>query len=431
MLTDLYNAIMQLIFIITGLVSVKTMVGLITELVGQGDALKDGEETSKEVKKRTAQTAGLAMMGAGASLKIAKAGAKATGSVAKKGLGYIEDKTHIGSKTKALAGRAATYVGNTGVGQKVKSGVATVKGASQAVHNARGLEKMRKEDPDAYANFVALANSGDAMAQAMLTDHQRVTTSYAGIGVLSAFQAGGYAKKAGKGAIKAGKGAAGTFWDATKDVRKQVASMSGISDAYKDAAKESGFDDNKIVEGIGNKLFGYKSDTTKRIQGHVEQADVFIARSHGYAVNNENVRSTPAYNRPVKTEMDANAVLNTKDVNINGATTNVTSGSASTTAGTSSVTAPSASATGMAINTKVTDPIEVRGGELGLDSATIGAIKESGNHTADSINQRLLMVTAGLGKVAEKINNLDSSTRRSNELLKDIAANTKKDDTGR
>ena len=49
-INGLYNAIVQLIFIFTGLVSIRSLVDLVTELVGQGDALKQGEATAKQVQ---------------------------------------------------------------------------------------------------------------------------------------------------------------------------------------------------------------------------------------------------------------------------------------------------------------------------------------------------------------------------------------------
>ena len=74
MFEGLYNAIMQLIFIVTALVSVKELTSLITNLVGQGDALKDGADTGKEVMKRVGQTAAIGALGAGAALKVGQAG---------------------------------------------------------------------------------------------------------------------------------------------------------------------------------------------------------------------------------------------------------------------------------------------------------------------------------------------------------------------
>ena len=79
--TGLYNAIMQLIFIVTGLVSIKSLTDMITQLVGQGDALKDGADTSKEVAKRIGQTAAVGVAGAGLAIKGAQLGAGVARSV--------------------------------------------------------------------------------------------------------------------------------------------------------------------------------------------------------------------------------------------------------------------------------------------------------------------------------------------------------------
>ena len=59
-INGLFNAIVQLIFIFTGLVSIRSLVDLVTELVGQGDALKQGEATGKQVKDFGAKAVGAA-----------------------------------------------------------------------------------------------------------------------------------------------------------------------------------------------------------------------------------------------------------------------------------------------------------------------------------------------------------------------------------
>lgn len=71
-INGLYNAIVQLIFIFTGLVSIRSLVDLVTDLVGQGDALKQGESTGKEVKKLGAKTIGQAGNLAMEPLRFAK-----------------------------------------------------------------------------------------------------------------------------------------------------------------------------------------------------------------------------------------------------------------------------------------------------------------------------------------------------------------------
>ena len=111
MLTGLYNAIMQIIFIVTGLVSIRSLTDMITQLVGQGDALKDGEETAKEVRKRVGQTAAVGAMGAGVALGgvgAAVAGAKLLGGAAK----------DMGGK---VTSKVSDYIGGTRTGKYVNS----------------------------------------------------------------------------------------------------------------------------------------------------------------------------------------------------------------------------------------------------------------------------------------------------------------------
>ncbi len=85
-INGLYNAIMQLIFIFTALVSIRSLVDLVTEMVGQGDALKTGEAVGKEAKqmglKAVGQAGNLAMMPARAARF---AGAKIADNVKTKG----------------------------------------------------------------------------------------------------------------------------------------------------------------------------------------------------------------------------------------------------------------------------------------------------------------------------------------------------------
>ncbi len=71
-MNGLYNAIVQILFIFTGLVSIRSLVDLVTELVGQGDALKQGESTGKQVKDFGAKAIGV---GANIALGPAKFGA--------------------------------------------------------------------------------------------------------------------------------------------------------------------------------------------------------------------------------------------------------------------------------------------------------------------------------------------------------------------
>lgn len=108
---DLYNGLMQCVFIVTGLVSIKSLTEMITQLVGQGDALKDGADTSKEVAKRLGQTAAVGVAGAGLAIKGAKLGKAVAGSV---GGTLANSKTGkaISAKAHGAAGALKDKAGN-------------------------------------------------------------------------------------------------------------------------------------------------------------------------------------------------------------------------------------------------------------------------------------------------------------------------------
>ncbi len=57
-INDLFNALVQLIFIFTGLVSINSIVEMVTDMVGQGNALKEGESAAKDVKALGGKTIG-------------------------------------------------------------------------------------------------------------------------------------------------------------------------------------------------------------------------------------------------------------------------------------------------------------------------------------------------------------------------------------
>ena len=129
MLTGLYNAIMQLIFIVTGLVSIRSLTDMITQLVGQGDALKDGEETAKEVRKRVGQTAAIGLgagalaakgaMAVGGAVKMAGGAAKDLGSKAWNSGPVTSARDKISDKAHSVAGGVSGYVGGSRIGRAV------------------------------------------------------------------------------------------------------------------------------------------------------------------------------------------------------------------------------------------------------------------------------------------------------------------------
>ncbi len=427
MLTDLYNAIMQLIFIITGLVSVKTMVGLITELVGQGDALKDGEETSKEVKKRVAQTAGAAAMGVGATAKVAGMGLKAAGGAAKAVAGKAAG-TETGQAAIGAVRGVASKVKSSKVGSAVGSAVSAVN-IPKKVRTVKELRDLEKNNPIAYGMMQL-----NAVADPTGEDAQKLNlyNSKRGKALLMGAKAGGAVKNSTKSAVKGvyhsavdKEGTLNQMWNATGDFRKQIAGMTGFAGQYEEIAKEAGFDDNKYVEGVGKRLFGYKSGKTKGQDQLDREATAFakkqVAVTHGYDDYKE-AEEKLGRKPGLKVEADKNAVFNVTDTNINAATVDMKAASSKTSTGSSTIASTVSSLADKAINATIANPVDVKG-SVGLSDSSISALKESNNQTAQSINSRLLAVIAGLEYVGDTISRTNRDTNR---ILEKIDSNTQK-----
>ena len=71
---DLYNGIVYILIMFTALVCVKSLTKMVTGLVGQGDALSDGENTMKNVKDMALKTAGVLSSAAAMPIALARRG---------------------------------------------------------------------------------------------------------------------------------------------------------------------------------------------------------------------------------------------------------------------------------------------------------------------------------------------------------------------
>ena len=74
---DLYNGIVYILIMFTALVCVKSLTKMVTGLVGQGDALSDGEQTMKNVKDMALKTAGVLSGAAAMPVALARYGMNA------------------------------------------------------------------------------------------------------------------------------------------------------------------------------------------------------------------------------------------------------------------------------------------------------------------------------------------------------------------
>ena len=172
MFEGLYNAIMQLIFIVTALVSVKELTSLITNLVGQGDALKDGADTGKEVMKRVGQTAAIGAMGAGAALKVGQAGlgvARNVGSTIANSKTVQGAKEKVGSGVQNLRNKTSEWYTKTNFGhsrqeKKAAEGFAAMFGDPDAEVNRSRWQNF-KDKHEGVANVSnKLSNVGNRVS---------------------------------------------------------------------------------------------------------------------------------------------------------------------------------------------------------------------------------------------------------------------------
>ena len=101
-LSNIYNGIMGMIIMFTALVCIKSIVKMVTELIGQGDALKAGEETGKAVKELGLKTAGLASSAVMMPATVARG---AMGVARQHGLaqGRFNDHTYFDKDGNALS----------------------------------------------------------------------------------------------------------------------------------------------------------------------------------------------------------------------------------------------------------------------------------------------------------------------------------------
>lgn len=145
-INGLYNAIVQLIFIFTGLVSIRSLVDLVTELVGQGDALKQGEATGKQVKDFGAKA-----VGAAANIYMAPARAmnrvrrnRAARRDAAENLEYDDEGNVIGA-------------GNTGTGTRGLNAMSRRQSARGALASAANRITRGRYGANSDANREAIA----------------------------------------------------------------------------------------------------------------------------------------------------------------------------------------------------------------------------------------------------------------------------------
>lgn len=135
------DLIAQSLLIIVGLITIKSLISVLSGLIGAADANETGEKISKEVGsvagKATAMTVG-----------AAKLGAKATGGLLSgigKGAGWISDKTGLTNKLKGVGSK----ISNSKFGKSVKGFAGKVGHLKDRVTGMDKVKGKQKEQAEA------------------------------------------------------------------------------------------------------------------------------------------------------------------------------------------------------------------------------------------------------------------------------------------
>ena len=352
MFEGLYNAIMQLIFIVTALVSVKELTSLITNLVGQGDALKDGADTGKEVMKRVGQTAAIGAMGAGAALKVGQAGlgvARNVGSTIANSSTVQGAREWLNSGEERKGARAfRTFMGTETRSDRMLNSMASLRDKAKGGLSS-GADKIRNSRiGQGVSSGVQSISDWGSNAKEAVRDYVETNPYVQGM-----MSGGRYAahlgQKAVSGATKAGDWVSG----GVSNIRQNIAKDENVSGLIKNATKgltgvtgatlkASGiagtvhglFDDGAIpfadqASAVYKKYTGIKEGKAKKDADDADAAEAMIkqaqttssmTRDQLMGVNDTNRAEMSDVNMRTLTDAIVDAI---KNININGGTVTV------------------------------------------------------------------------------------------------------------
>ena len=277
MFEGLYNSIMQLIFIVTALVSVKELTSLITNLVGQGDALKDGADTGKEVMKRVGQTAAIGAMGAGAALKVGQAGlgvARNVGSTIANSKTVQGAKEKVGSGVQNLRNKTSEWYTKTNFGhsrqeKKAAEGFAAMFGDPDAEVNRSRWQNF-KDKHEGVANVSnKLSNVGNRVSGGVSNIGSKVSS---GVTKAGDWVSGGVSNirqnlKKDETLFGDGKDNPGLIKNATEGLTGlagAASQASGIHGSFKSLVDDGAVPFEKQVTALYSKYFGEDLGSAKK-----------------------------------------------------------------------------------------------------------------------------------------------------------------------
>lgn len=335
-INGLYNAIVQILFIFTGLVSIRSLVDLVTELVGQGDALKQGEATGKQVKDFGAKAIGVgANIAMGPARFAANAGRRAANwrneSKVRKNMAFDENNNVVGAGTEG----ASTYQRNS-MWTNAKGAMASAGnrmtfgrrfGDSESLQ-ARNQNKERRqktrefmENGGQITQMTGKDDEGNPIYENVQGRYHKLSNSTSS----NVWAATGFGKKIEEGAAKFGPGVPGLEGfarrkkekeeeKAEKQAREEYKKNRKIQEDYEKEYNKSkggeGTTENDSKESPKNNLDTSSTPTTATGPGSVSAdnapvsltSDVNVMNAPEVRIKQDNAEETPPINTTIETQ---------------------------------------------------------------------------------------------------------------------------------
>lgn len=358
-LITLINNVMRGLFIIVGALMVSEMASTISQLIGAGDALKEGGEMVGKVTSAVGKGAMVAM-GAGALAgKMAKGiGGKVKNASNKSKLADLQDKEKNGGLTdkekeqkaelEASTKEYADTHGIRGMKNRIASSVTGMstkdRNRMKLLSNKENLSNEEKEELGALkAKKQSITAARDAQGTAMIKGFFQQSSMGKALntmtgGMVPAFGGDAWAK-AGKAAQEAHPELKSDFAardDAASDIakeRKGAAGAAARADArdHYSAAKDLRKAGNELVDGIAKALVDGAKELKEAIASGDKEAEGVAREKIGNALNSANkvgaiddVATDQLYLKAglAKTEADVDG-LNLNNIDFSGARANI------------------------------------------------------------------------------------------------------------
>ena len=409
---------------------------MITQLVGQGDALKDGKETGQEVLKRVGQTAAIGAVGAGAALKIGQAGlgvARSVGGTIARSDTVGAIKQGVGSSIHSLRNKASEWYTGTEFGhnrqeKKATEGFAAMFGDPDAEVNRSRWENFK-------GSHQKLTNAGKKFSRGAHWVADPLVSGVSETFKGAADEARGIGKWASGGLrniredlannpeLQGVGGADGSKKQAKEAVQNLFGGVVKTTGVHKQIEDLVGADAMPFEKGVSKY---YRAITREKVGSEkkedekkkVAEAQVAQADAVQKAMQNDLKAMT-------KDIVDALKNLNVNTVTITGVGEGVPSGGTTRASG-SDYYPEDAYVTTTSAETQSSNKTQIEGQVDVNSEAIVSAINEAKNAintTAGNITSRLNALSAATFAVGDKIESTGKETRQAVENVKSATDN--------